>query len=70
MVIVLIIMYFIIIGNLMHEFTYRVDGSPLVSNILQIDFRDAGFWTRGEDLLVEKLWHFLDEQIVATLVIV
>lgn len=39
----MIIMYFIVIGNLMHEFTYQVDGSPLVSNILQVNFRDVGF---------------------------
>ena len=42
----------------MHEFAYRVDGSPLVSNILQIDFRDVGFWSSGEDLLVENFGIF------------
>ena len=53
----------------MHEFAYRVDGSPLISNIFQIDFRDVGFWSNGEDLLVERLWHFLDELIVVILII-
>ena len=53
----------------MHEFTYRVDGSPLISNILQIDFRDVGFWSSREDLLAERFWHFLDELIVTTLII-
>ena len=56
------------INSLKHEFAYRVDGSPLISNILQMDFRDVGFWSSGEDLLVEKLWHFLNELIVATLI--
>ena len=53
----------------MHELAYRVNGSPLISIILQSDFRDVGFWSSGEDLLAEKLWHFLDELIVATLII-
>ena len=26
--------------HIMHEFTYRVDGSPLVTTILQIEFMD------------------------------
>jgi hypothetical protein len=26
--------------HVMHEFTYRVDGSPLVTTILQIEFMD------------------------------
>ena len=25
------------VSNIVHEFAYRVDGSPVVSNILQID---------------------------------
>ena len=38
---IIIIMYFILISNLMYEFTYQADGSSLVSNILQSDVRDG-----------------------------
>ena len=48
-------MYFIVIRNLIQKFAYRDNGSSLVSNILRIGFRDEAFWSREEDLLVEKL---------------
>ena len=31
--------------SIMHEFTYRVDGSPLITTFLQIELDDVSSWS-------------------------
>ena len=52
------------ISNLVHKFSYRVNGSPLISSILQIDLKDVGFWSSEEDLLAESFGVFLINQLL------